>query len=265
MKKKDVIEAEIVEEKEDTQVVEEKPYFFPRFVAYIIDILLLALASTLILMVIPRDKNYDKYVKEYETIQTDYLEKKISMDEYMNKSKDVVYNIDYAGAPSILVQVTLYIGYFIVLQYFNKGQTIGKKIMKVKVISTKDGELSLNQIAIRALIINSIATNILVLAALLFIGKEAIQGGHVQRLSETAGTGDQGHHISALPPFADQVSFVHIKSMVHPQAFKILDPGSNHPFHQSSPFHSCCVAICKNTKIIAESGKRSHQFFPFSP
>lgn len=43
--------------------------------------------------------------------------------------------------------------------------------MKLRVVSTKDGELTLNQITYRGLIINSILLNILILAALLFLGR----------------------------------------------------------------------------------------------
>ena len=175
MKKKDVIEAEIVENYDE----EEKSYFFPRFIAYILDVLLVGMLATLILSVVPTDKNYDKYMKEYETIQTNYIEKKIDTNEYMEKSKDVVYEIDKIAVPGTLIKVVLYIGYFVVFQAYNKGQTLGKKIMKIKVINTKKDELSgsskvtVNQIAIRSIIINSIGINILMIGSVLFMGKDS--------------------------------------------------------------------------------------------
>ena len=164
MKKDKIIEAEIV--------TDEKPYFFPRLIAYIIDIILIGLVSSLILTVIPTDSKKDTYMKEFELIQKDFLDKKIDVSEYMSRSKDVVYEIDYISTPAVLIEVVLYIGYFIVFQTMNGGQTLGKKLMKIKVVSTKDSKLSFDQVTIRALIIDSIAINVLMVAFILFLAKD---------------------------------------------------------------------------------------------
>lgn len=184
-KKEEIIEAEVVEKKSTKKesVVEkvevetinksnDKPYFFPRLVAYIIDIMLVSIVCTGILMVIPENKNYDKYMKEYEQIQTDFIEEKIDSEEYFNKSMDVVYDIDYSNVFSMITEVVLIILYFIVFQFYNKGQTFGKKLMKLRVVSTKGDNLTLNQVAYRALIINSVLINILILGSLLFLGRD---------------------------------------------------------------------------------------------
>lgn len=183
-KKEEIIEAEVVEKKstkkenvEEKVQIEtinngnDKPYFFPRLVAYIIDIMLVSIVCTGILMIIPENKNYDKYMKEYEQIQTEFIEEKIDSDEYFNKSIDVVYDIDYSNVLPMIIEVVLIILYFIVFQFYNKGQTFGKKLMKLRVVSTKGDKLTLNQVAYRALIINSILINILILGSLLFLGR----------------------------------------------------------------------------------------------
>lgn len=164
MKKDKIVEAEIV--------TDEKPYFFPRLIAYIIDIILIGLVSSLILTVIPTDSKKDTYMKEFELIQKDFLDKKIDVSEYMSRSKDVVYEIDYISTPAVLIEVVLYIGYFIVFQTMNGGQTLGKKLMKIRVVSTKDDKLSFDQVTIRALIIDSIAINVLMVAFILFLAKD---------------------------------------------------------------------------------------------
>jgi len=179
--KNEVIEAEVVEKetkKKDVDKVEEvvecnstKPYFFPRMVAYIIDIILVSIVCSGIMFLIPENKNYDKYMKEYEKIQTDFMDEKIDMDEYFNKSIDVVYDIDYSNVIPMIIEVVLIILYFVVFQFYNKGQTFGKKLMKLRIVSIKDDNLSLNQVAYRALIINSVFVNILILGSLLFLGR----------------------------------------------------------------------------------------------
>lgn len=182
-KKEEVIEVEVIEKEtkknstKEKVVVEKinngtKPYFFPRLVAYFIDIILVSIVCSGILYLVPENENYNKYMKEYEQIQTDFIEEKIDADEYFNKSMDVVYDIDYNNVIPMIIEVVLIILYFIVFQFYNKGQTFGKKLMKLRVISTKDGDLTINQVAYRVLIINSVLINILIIGSLLFLGRD---------------------------------------------------------------------------------------------
>ena len=161
-KKEKVVDA-IIEE-------EEKPFFLPRACAYVIDSIIVFLLSVAISMGLPQDKNHEKYVDEYEKIQIEYKEKKITKDQYMARSKDVVYDIDYTNTPSTIVTVVILILYYIVCQFFYKGKTLGKKLMKLKVVST-EGDLTINQIALRALFVDSVLINVLLIGSVLFIGR----------------------------------------------------------------------------------------------
>lgn len=183
-KKEEVVDAVVYEKKsknkntkKEEKVIEivkdeTKPYFFPRLVAYIIDIILISMVCTGIMYLIPENKNYDKYMKEFEQVQVEAMEGKIELEEYFNKYTNIVYDIDYSNVLSIIIEVTLIILYFIVFQFYNKGQTLGKKLMKLRVVSTKDNELTVDQVAYRALIANSILVNILIIGSLLFLGKD---------------------------------------------------------------------------------------------
>ena len=156
----------------DAVVDEEKPFFFPRLIAYVIDSLIVFVIMLGIAFVLPANKNHQRYMDEYKTVQVDLMEGKIDKKEYINKTKDIVYDIDYSNTLVTLTQSVVFILYFIVLQYYNKGQTLGKKLMNIKVISTKNSNLSIDQVAIHALIANSIIINLLLIAAVLFIGKD---------------------------------------------------------------------------------------------
>ncbi len=158
---------------EDTLEKEEKPYFFPRLVAYIIDILLVSLVCSTIMFLLPENKNYDKYMNEFEQVQLDLVENNITLEEYANKAIDIVYDIDYSNVASMIIEVVIIILYFIVFQFYNKGQTLGKKLMKLRVVSIHSDELTLNQMAYRSLIINSILVNILIIGSLLFLGRNS--------------------------------------------------------------------------------------------
>lgn len=149
----------------------DKPYFFPRLVAYIIDVTLVSIVCSGILFLFPKNENYSKYLKEYQEVQTNFIDNKIEADEYIHKVADITYDIDYSNVLSMIVEVVLLILYFIVFQFYNKGQTFGKKLMKLRVVNNNGNELTLNQVTCRALIIDSILINLFMMAALLFSGR----------------------------------------------------------------------------------------------
>ncbi len=149
----------------------DKPYFFPRLVAYIIDVTLVSIVCSGILFLFPKNENYSKYLKEYQEVQTNFIDNKIEADEYIHKVADITYDIDYSNVLSMIIEVVLLILYFIVFQFYNKGQTFGKKLMKLRVVNNNGNELTLNQVTCRALIIDSILINLFMIAALLFSGR----------------------------------------------------------------------------------------------
>ncbi len=149
----------------------DKPYFFSRLVAYIIDVTLVSIVCSGILFLFPKNENYSKYLKEYQEVQTNFIDNKIEADEYIHKVADITYDIDYSNVLSMIVEVVLLILYFIVFQFYNKGQTFGKKLMKLRVVNNNGNELTLNQVTCRALIIDSILINLFMIAALLFSGR----------------------------------------------------------------------------------------------
>lgn len=156
----------------DAIIEEDKPFFFPRLVAYIIDTVIVFALMLGLAIILPANENHQKYMDEYETIQAQLIDGKMNKNEFTNRYKDVVYDLDYTNTLVSLSQIVLFILYFIVFQYYNKGQTIGKKIMGIKVVSTNGKDITLNQIAIHSLIANSIIINLLLVASVLFIGRE---------------------------------------------------------------------------------------------
>ncbi|MDD3241251.1 MAG: RDD family protein [Bacilli bacterium] len=149
-----------------------RAYFFPRLLSYLIDIFLLAMILGIFSFAIPENKNIETLNKEYKQLNEEYLDKKINVDEYMNRSKDVVYELDYARFPEVAINLVLVISYFVVFQFYNKGQTIGKRIMKIRVVSNNDNELTINNYIFRSMIINYILLDLLILGTLLFLGRD---------------------------------------------------------------------------------------------
>ena len=62
------------------------------------------------------------------------------------------------------------IAYYIVYQIYNDGQTIGKKMMKLKVVSRKD-ELTMNQMIFRTCLSTPMVINLFSLFIISFVSK----------------------------------------------------------------------------------------------
>lgn len=165
------LEKVVLEEKEVGQIGKQKAYFFPRILAYLIDIMIVTVLTTLAISVVPENKNYTAYLTEYQKLQSSFLEGSINQDEYINKTSEIVYDIDYNNVLPMIIEVVILILYFIVFQFYNKGQTIGKRLLKIRIVSENDEEVSMNQYILRSFIIPSVISKMLIIALVLFMGR----------------------------------------------------------------------------------------------
>ncbi len=146
--------------------------FNKRFFAYIIDIFIVLVIANLITMFIPISEKTQDYYKELQTTQKKMYDKEIDVKEYTDIVLEDNYNISKSTVLISLTSIIIYILYFVVYQVYNNGQTVGKKLMKIKVKSITDEPLSINTMLFRTLIIYGIAANIINLILILLLKKE---------------------------------------------------------------------------------------------
>ncbi len=146
--------------------------FNKRFFAYIIDIFIVLVIANLITMFIPISEKTQDYYKELQTTQKKMYDKEIDVKEYTDIVLEDNYNISKGTVLISLTSIIIYILYFVVYQVYNNGQTVGKKLMKIKVKSITDEPLSINTMLFRTLIIYGIAANIINLILILLLKKE---------------------------------------------------------------------------------------------
>ena len=169
---------------------------FKRLIAYAIDILLVSVVSTLITSNSYINKDYKKYIevsKEYEQfyekyedsleeLQDSYENEEITeevyetkLDElnsnYDDKNIDYNYKLIKLSVISTIISILVILLYFVVIQYYLNGQTIGKKAMKLRVVSNNGKKLSIINYLLRSLILNSVLTNILSIIFVLVLSK----------------------------------------------------------------------------------------------
>ena len=125
-----------------------------RLGAYLLDIFLVYLLITLISSIRFINPNYDKYIESYDKyskVVEKYYKGEISSNELISLNQDNLYKVSKYSVSYNIVMIVVIIGYFGFFQKYNKGQTLGKKIMKIKVVSTEDKEASLGAYLLRIL------------------------------------------------------------------------------------------------------------------
>lgn len=147
--------------------------FSKRLLAFILDVVIVGIISSVITFPFSNNSNYEKLQKESTELMEEYVDGKISPKAYLSRNSDISYDLSKETGLQTIITLAIYILYFIVFQFYNKGKTFGKKIMKIKIVSSDEKkELTMNQLAVRSLIINSIFINLMVLVVTIFGNKD---------------------------------------------------------------------------------------------
>ena len=143
--------------------------FFDRLGCYLLDVLLIFAISSVISVFIP-SKGSD-INKEITALTEKYTNGEVGTETFINEYQDLMYNYQKDNYLSTVVSVGLNFIYFVVFAYFNKGQTIAKKLTNIKVVDNKTGERpKFWQMLVRNMFIYSLLSNVIILI-LLFTSK----------------------------------------------------------------------------------------------
>ncbi len=164
--KEEVIEAKPVkEEKKD-----KKATLLQRAIAFILDIFIVSLISSLIAFPFVDNDKAEKLSNETTEVVQKYVDGDMSLKTYSTEMADITYQMAKSNGTVTLVTLVCEILYFVVFQLYNNGQTIGKKVLRIKVVSDNKN-LTMNQMICRSLIVNSILLEIISFCFMLFAGK----------------------------------------------------------------------------------------------
>lgn len=146
-----------------------KAYFLQRVTSYIIDLVIISLVSYVVLLFVPTSKAYEDALDRADDATNSYIEGKISEKEYLSEYGEANYIMAKEGAVFTVISLLITTAYFGTYSYYKNGQTVGKKLMKIKV-ETMDGKTpSHPTLILRTLIIYGVITNVISLILLLFI------------------------------------------------------------------------------------------------
>ena len=128
-----------------------------RIMAYILDYIIIYFVFSLITMfsfINPNYKDYEKYSDKYVDSYTEYVKEpnkdnlKVVIDNsYYLTKYGIIYNV---------IEAAIVVSYLGIYQYQKKGQTLGKKWQKIKVVSKDGKKASLKAIVLRSMILYNI-------------------------------------------------------------------------------------------------------------
>lgn len=148
-----------------------KATFFERLGSYLIDTLIVSFILSLICL------GFGDYTSDTEKLMTKLdeklIEKSITTEEYLEEYQDLLYDYQKENVLQTGISVALTIAYYVVFQYMNKGQTIGKKLLHIRVVD-KDNEkpISILKGLLRSFIVLSILSSTLGIISLYIFSKQ---------------------------------------------------------------------------------------------
>lgn len=170
--------AEVISNKEKQEKQKKrKASFLERLCAFIIDMILISMVTSLIAMPFSSSKNYEKLTKESHEVIEQYQKGKIDAKTYINRTNDITYDISRETGLLSIIEIFLFALYFIVIQYKSLGKTVGKSLLKIRVEKIDQTELTMNDLMFRALIVDLIVYNIGTLCFAMFGNKDVFHVG----------------------------------------------------------------------------------------
>ena len=178
-KKDNVIDTKKEEKKEEkVQLTSqgeqfEKALFVQRFLAFLLDIVLVSVVASFISYPFLDMDSIQKLNESSVEVMENYTSGKIDEKEYFNESSTISYELARKQGVNTLVIIFLNILYFVIYQIKNNGKTLGKQILKIRVVDSANRDLSMNQMIFRALIINSILLDMISFGVLIFANQSS--------------------------------------------------------------------------------------------
>lgn len=139
-----------------------KASFGKRAMAQLIDMFIVGIIIGIISMGFSTSR-IEKLNDEANSLMNDYVSGDISSKEYLSNYMDITYDMNRASLDSNLVYLAICIGYFLIFQYLNRGATIGKSLMRIRVVSSDGSDIGFIQMFIRTSIINEILPMIMLI------------------------------------------------------------------------------------------------------
>lgn len=130
--------------------------FIRRLLAFLIDFFIFYFVVTILGAFLPLSSTQIELNEQIVELQEKYISEDISAEEFINEYKVLMPKYDKENIFLNIINLVYILGYFIVIPVINNnGQTIGKKVMKIR-IQKKDGNLTIRDMILRNFVTTSL-------------------------------------------------------------------------------------------------------------
>ncbi len=146
----------------------EKAGFMSRICAFFLDMLIVSLIASLLATPFVSKEKMESLNEDYEKIVEKIQTQELNLHEYTVEVANLRYEVIRVNGMGTIINILIGMFWFVLMPLYLGGQTLGKKILKIKMISDKD-DLTANQLLVRSMIGNSFLFDLLgILEVLLF-------------------------------------------------------------------------------------------------
>lgn len=141
-----------------------------RIFAYGIDFIIVTIVTAFIFSFITVATSSEEYIKSYEnymTVTNDYLNDEATEDEVIKSE----YEMMQSSKTLNIIKIATTLTYFSILPFLMNGQTLGKKITKIKVVSNNEKPLHPGLMFLRGIIVSLVFIDIINILALMLASR----------------------------------------------------------------------------------------------
>lgn len=151
----------------------EKTSFLKRICAYLIDLIFVTLLASVVALIFIDNTKYQGESEELMDITKKYTSGEISKEEYTKQFDELNYFMTKDSVGVTIVNCSVSLVYFVILCYFCHGITLGKYLMKLRIVSSNGKKLNMGHYLIRALFINLILSNVVSVVLVTTLSKDS--------------------------------------------------------------------------------------------
>lgn len=145
--------------------------FFKRIGAFFLDCTILFFALTFINLFIPTFVDVNDLNDRTLEITQKYIDGEVTEEKFVEETNEISYLLQKGTYLTTISGIVVYILYFVVYQAYNSGQTLGKKVFKIRVVKIDDSVPNINMLIRRCLIPYRILVNFLLAILILILNK----------------------------------------------------------------------------------------------
>ena len=165
--------------KVSNEMIINKALFSQRFFAFILDVIFVFLIMSIISIPILSTNNNITRLNEENRANIEYARSgEMDFQTYISKTIEINHDLARERGLITIISILLSIGYFIIYPFYRNGQTLGKKILRIQIVSvSEEKKLTMNNFAIRGILINSILLSMLTFSLALLASREVYTFG----------------------------------------------------------------------------------------